>query len=121
MPTTTAAYIIADKIGVGPIGAAGQCTVIFGQTEEDRKIWLYSPAPGVFISHSSGPRTTDPAFQLPANQVVQFDLPRRCNLYGLTAAGTIQVSRYSAPVMPTVGDALTQLIEALARRLGLVK
>lgn len=107
---------MADQIAVTAIGANGRATQLFGQVDYDRKVWIYSPSAGVFFSHSPITRAAA-GFALPANRVVQFDLPARCELYGISAGGTIQVSRYSSTVMPTIGEAVESLLQALLAKL----
>jgi hypothetical protein len=106
--------LIADQIAVTAIGAAGQPTNIVPTVNFDRKVILHSPAVGVFISHAPITRTPS-GFQLPAGLPVEFDVPAGTRLYAITAAGTIQVSRYMTTIVATTGDvsALTKAIQDL--------
>jgi hypothetical protein len=107
--------IMADQIAVTAIGANGRATQLFGQVNYDRKVWVHVPGNGVFISHNPITRTAS-GFAMPANQAVQFDLPAKCELYAISAAGTVQVSRYSSTVMPTIGEQLVQVLQQLVGR-----
>lgn len=107
--------LMVDSIAVTAIGVGGRATQLFGQVDYDRKVWVHSGAVGIFLSHQ--PFTvTARGFNLPVGQVVQFDIPARCELYAISAAGTIQVSRYSSTVMPTIGDLIDKVLQLLGLR-----
>jgi hypothetical protein len=112
--------IMADQIAVTPVGAGGQATQLFGQVDYDRKVWVHVPGNGIFISHNPITRTTS-GFAMPANQAVQFDLPAKCELYAVSIAGTIQVSRYSSTVLPTIGCQLATLLQQLVNQISPVR
>lgn len=95
--------LIVDQIAVTAIGAAGQTTAIVPTSTFDRRVVLEALAPGVFISHAPITRT-QAGFQLPVNVPVYLDVPATTRLYAITAAGTVQVSRYLTTVLPTAGD-----------------
>lgn len=107
---------MADQISVSTLAIAGQATLLFGQVDYDRKVWVYTPSPGIFISQNPITRVSA-GFALPTAQVVQFDLPAKCEMYALAAAGTVQVSRYTSTVMETTGDLLTHVLQALLAKL----
>lgn len=109
--------VMIDQIAVTPIGVGGRATQLFGQADYDRKVWIHVPGAGVFISHNPITRIAS-GFAMPANMAVQFDLPAKCEIYAISAAGTIQVSRYSSTVLPTIGGQLSALLQQLVDRIA---
>jgi len=107
--------IAADQVAVL---SGGPATLVFGQVDYDRRIWLVCSPPGVVVSHAPI-KNVGQGFALPTNRLVQFDLPAKSQLWAQCAAGPVQLSRYSSPVMPTIGDTLTQVLVALAAKLGI--
>lgn len=108
--------IVADQVTVGPGGAGGRATQLFGQSSFDRKVWIHPAGPNVFIAQASL-RAPTSGFQLPSGVVQQFDLPAGEELWAITSAGNVAVSRYWCPVMPTIGEALEQLLQNLLTKL----
>ena len=105
----------ATTVSVQPLGGTNQATRVITKGPSDRKVWLLCPVAGVFLSHQSIASSAS-GFALPANCVVQLDLPAGNELYAVSAAGILQLSMYLSPVMSTLGDALIVLFQSFLAR-----